>query len=61
MMCYISKNLTEINKLDAKNIVKKLAESIGGTGGGQLFFATAAGANSSGIKDVIKKSREFIN
>ena len=61
VMCYISKNLTETNKLDAKNIVKKLAESIGGTGGGQLFFATAAGANPSGIKDVIKKSREFIN
>ena len=61
VMCYISKNLTESHKLNAKNIVKKLGDSIGGTGGGQSFFATTTGNNISGIKNVINKSREFIN
>jgi len=61
VMCYISKNLTESHKLNAQNIVQKLGDSINGTGGGQSFFATATGNNISGIKNVIKKSREFIN
>ena len=61
VMCYISKNLTESHNINAQNIIKKLGDSIGGTGGGQSFFATATGNNISGIKNVINKSREFIN
>ncbi|MBT7623387.1 MAG: alanine--tRNA ligase [Flavobacteriaceae bacterium] len=61
VMCYISKNLTKSHNLNAQNIVQKLGDFIGGTGGGQSFFATATGNDISGIKNVINKSREFIN
>ena len=61
VMCYISKNLTKSHNLNAQNIVQKLGDFIGGTGGGQSFFATATGNDISGIKNVIKKSRGFIN
>ena len=61
VMCYISKNLTKSHNLNAQNIVQKLGDFIGGSGGGQSFFATATGNDISGIKNVIKKSRGFIN
>jgi alanyl-tRNA synthetase len=60
VMCYISKNLTESNNLNAQEVVKKLGHFIDGSGGGQSFFATTTGNNVSGIKNVISKSKELV-
>tara|TARA_B100001094_G_scaffold157391_1_gene152369 strand:+ start:62 stop:2671 length:2610 start_codon:yes stop_codon:yes gene_type:complete len=60
VMCYIAKNLTESNNLNAQEVVKKLGHFIDGSGGGQSFFATTTGNNVSGIKNVISKSKELV-
>ena len=60
VMCYISKSLNESKKLNAQEIIKKLGDIINGSGGGQPFFATATGNNVAGLKNVIKKSRDFL-
>ncbi len=47
----------EVNKLikiDAREIILKLAKHINGSGGGQSFFSTAGGKNLSGLKNVVK-------
>jgi len=60
IICYISKNLTESNNLNAQEVVKQLGHLIDGSGGGQSFFATTTGKNISGIKNVILKSKELV-
>ena len=51
--CYISKELVEKKDVNAVEIVKVLGKHIGGSGGGQSFFATSGGKNPNGIKKVL--------
>ena len=51
--CYISKELVDKKDINAVEIVKVLGKHIGGSGGGQSFFATSGGKNPNGIKKVL--------
>ncbi len=56
----LSENLVKDRSLNASNIVRELAKEIKGGGGGQAFFATAGGKDSSGIAKALQKARTFI-
>jgi alanyl-tRNA synthetase len=58
--CYISKELVAEKSLNAGNVVRELGKYIQGGGGGQPFFATAGGKNSSGIAEALEKAIDFI-
>jgi alanyl-tRNA synthetase len=47
--------------LNAGQVVRELAKSIGGGGGGQAFFATAGGKDPNGIDEAIKTAASFIS
>ncbi len=57
---YISEELVKTKKLHAGNIIKDLAKSIHGGGGGQPFFATAGGTSPEGLKEALERARTFI-
>ena len=46
--------------MDAKLIIREIAKSINGGGGGQAFFATAGGSDVSGIDNALNKAKEII-
>jgi alanyl-tRNA synthetase len=52
----ISNNLVDKYKLNASEIIREAAKEINGGGGGQPYFATAGGKNSSGIEAAIEKA-----
>jgi alanyl-tRNA synthetase len=54
IVCYISKELVQSKGFDAREEIKKLSPLINGSGGGQDFFATAGGSNTSGIAEALK-------
>ncbi|WP_027002009.1 alanine--tRNA ligase [Hugenholtzia roseola] len=56
----ISDKLVEDKGLDASKIIKDLAKHIQGGGGGQKFFATAAGKNAAGLKEVLEKAKDLV-
>jgi len=56
----ISDDLVSSKKLNASNIVKELAKEIGGNGGGQPFYATAGGTDTSGIQKALNKAKDSI-
>jgi alanyl-tRNA synthetase len=56
----ISESLVEQKDLHAGNIIRTLAKEINGGGGGQPFYATAGGKDSSGIEAALEKARGFI-
>ena len=58
--CYISKELVTEKSLNAGNVVGELGKYIQGGGGGQPFFATAGGKNTSGITEALEKAIDFI-
>lgn len=58
--CYISKELVADKSLNAGNVVRELGKYIQGGGGGQPFFATAGGKNTSGIPEALEKAIDFI-
>lgn len=57
---YISEDLVQTRKLHAGNIIKELARSINGGGGGQPFFATAGGTAPDGLPEGLRKARAII-
>ncbi|MDP4997444.1 MAG: alanine--tRNA ligase [Saprospiraceae bacterium] len=46
--------------LNAAQLVKTLATSIKGGGGGQAFFATAGGSDATGLKQAIERAEEVL-
>jgi alanyl-tRNA synthetase len=56
----ISENLIKSKNLHAGNLVKELAKAIKGGGGGQAFYATAGGTDSSGIDTVLIEAKKII-
>jgi len=56
IVCYISKELVQSKGFDARQEIKKLSPLIKGSGGGQDFFATAGGPNTSGIAEALKQA-----
>ena len=61
LMVTISKNLTESHGLHAGHMVRELAKSIKGGGGGQAFFATAGGKDVSGLDAAVSRARTLLN
>ncbi len=60
LMLYISEDLVKSKKLHAGNIIKDLAQSIQGGGGGQAFFASAGGTAPEGLSEALKRAKNFI-
>jgi len=56
----VSENLVKDKGLNAGSIVRELAKEIQGGGGGQPFFATAGGKDSSGLASALDKAKLFI-
>ena len=46
--------------LDAVGIIREISKEINGGGGGQVFFATAGGSNTSGLKNALEKVKDII-
>ena len=55
------KEFNSWKKLNASNIVKQLAPIIGGSGGGQPFFATGGGKNINAIDKALIESNKIIS
>ena len=55
----ISKDLVQENNWNAGKMIRELAKSIKGGGGGQPFFATAGGTDISGINQIELKARDL--
>lgn len=60
LMLTISETITKEKSLHAGNIVRELAKSIQGGGGGQAFFATAGGKDPSGLEKALKNAESFL-
>jgi alanyl-tRNA synthetase len=56
----ITENLVKEKGLHAGNIIKELAKEVKGGGGGQPFYATAGGSDTSGIDNALAKAKTFI-
>ena len=56
----ISDSLTKSKDLNAGKIIREIAKNIKGGGGGQPFFATAGGKDSSGIDKALLDARSIV-
>ena len=57
---YIAEDLVKEKSWNASNIVRECGKFIQGGGGGQAFFATAGGKNSSGLNDALNHARTLM-
>ena len=60
LMLYISEDLVRSKNLHAGHIIKELARSIQGGGGGQPFFATAGGTEPGGLNEALLNAKVYI-
>jgi alanyl-tRNA synthetase len=58
LMINISKSLTETTDLNAGKLIREIATHIKGGGGGQPFFASAGGKDTSGLQAAIDAAKE---
>ena len=56
----ISDNLVKERGLNAGAVVRELAKTVGGSGGGQPFYATAGGREPAGIPALLKLAKEMV-
>ncbi len=56
----IDEEVMKEKNLHAGNIVKELAKEMKGGGGGQPYFATAGGSDTSGLERAIEKGKSFV-
>ncbi len=56
----VSDDLISSRSMNAGNIVRELAKSIQGGGGGQPGFATAGGKNPDGLDEALRLARNFV-
>ena len=56
----LSDELVATRGMNAGNIVRELAKSIQGGGGGQPGFATAGGKNPNGLDEALKLARNYV-
>ncbi len=56
----VSDELIASRKMNAGNIVRELAKSIQGGGGGQPGFATAGGKNPQGLDEALRLARNYV-
>ena len=56
----LSENLVTDRQLDATKIIRDLSKEIQGGGGGQNFYATAGGKNTSGLASALLKAKEYM-
>ena len=56
----VSENLVKDKGLNAGVIIRDLAKEIQGGGGGQAFYATAGGTNTSGLDKALKKAESHV-
>jgi len=59
--CYISKELVNKKDINAIEVVRVLGKYIGGSGGGQSFFATSGGKDPKGIKKALAEAELISN
>ncbi|MEO5906666.1 MAG: alanine--tRNA ligase, partial [Saprospiraceae bacterium] len=61
LMLFISEDLVTSKKLHAGHMIKEIARSVNGSGGGQPFFASAGGTEPTGLTIALEKAREMIS
>jgi alanyl-tRNA synthetase len=57
----VSDNLVKEKNINASNLIRNIAKEIQGGGGGQPFYATAGGKNSSGLDAAIKIGNKLVS
>ncbi|MEM6377389.1 MAG: DHHA1 domain-containing protein, partial [Bacteroidota bacterium] len=60
IMIVVSRELAEAGTYHAGNMVRELAKNIKGGGGGQPFFATAGGKDTSGLDAVVEQAATMV-
>ena len=60
LLVMIGDKLIKEKRFDASAIIKKIAVSIEGGGGGQPFLATAGGKKPAGLKDAIELAEQIV-
>ena len=58
--CYIAKELVANKGLNAGTVIRELGKYIDGNGGGQPFFASGKGKDSTGITAVLENAVNFV-
>lgn len=56
---FCTDDLVKNKQINCSTIVRELAKSIEGGGGGQDFFATAGGKNAAGLEEALQKGRNL--